>query len=83
MMEQILKMTPNMAKPNARPSGMAMVSRPERAWQPHRYGLFYMAYKGIYSNTETGYENSSFNVGINSILFSPPSKLNLPRTIKY
>ena len=37
-----------MAKPNARPSGMAMVSTAARPWQPHRDGLVDAAYEGFF-----------------------------------
>jgi hypothetical protein len=43
-----------MAKPNARPTGMAMVSKAARAWKPHRDGLFDASNEGFYSNTKTG-----------------------------
>jgi hypothetical protein len=43
-----------MAKPNARPSGMAMVSTAARPWQPHRDGLVDAAYKGFFQILKTG-----------------------------
>jgi len=48
------KMITTMAEPNARPSGMAMVSAATRLWQPHRNGLLDAAYKGFDSNTSNG-----------------------------
>jgi hypothetical protein len=47
-------MITTMAEPNARPSGMAMVSAAATADQPHCDGLLDVAYKGFDSNTKTG-----------------------------
>ena len=44
------KMITTMAKPNARPSDMAMVSAAAHPWQPHRDRLFDAAHEGFYSN---------------------------------
>ncbi len=53
MREPILKketQKPTMAKPNARPSGMAMVTTATRLRQLHHDGLFDAACEGIYLN---------------------------------
>ncbi len=64
-----------MAKPNARPSCMAMVSTAARPRQPHRDKFADAAYEGFFQILKPAKIMHLFYF----ILFSPPSQLYHPQ----